>query len=112
MATTTTTAAAATTSCATGLWNFQSSSVEPQVPPSSNHVSPPSSGKLDGVAMWLINGVATAFFASLEKCSCVRVTTVEDVDDMNELPLIYNDGNSSNGLRSRAGRGKKGGLYS
>uniref|UniRef100_A0A7C8Z157 Uncharacterized protein n=1 Tax=Opuntia streptacantha TaxID=393608 RepID=A0A7C8Z157_OPUST len=74
-------------------------------------------GKLDGVAAWLINGVASAFFASLERCSCIRVTTVEDGEDFNEMPLILNDGStrdhhdgsSSGGIRRRrGGRTKKG----
>uniref|UniRef100_A0A7N0UKB0 Uncharacterized protein n=1 Tax=Kalanchoe fedtschenkoi TaxID=63787 RepID=A0A7N0UKB0_KALFE len=48
----------------------------------------------DGVAMWLINGVATAFFASLERC-CIRIQTHEDseADEEKDAPLIYNDGN-------------------
>ncbi|KAL9681175.1 hypothetical protein QQ045_012956 [Rhodiola kirilowii] len=53
-----------------------------------------SSRKTDGVAMWLINGVATAFFASLEHC-CIRIQTHEDIelDEENDMPLIFNDGN-------------------
>lgn len=50
-------------------------------------------GKSDGVAMWFINGVTTAFFASLERC-CIRIATEEDVEDGNDdVPLILNDGN-------------------
>ncbi|WVY90603.1 hypothetical protein V8G54_036117 [Vigna mungo] len=50
-------------------------------------------GKPDGVAMWFINGVTTAFFASLEHC-CIRIATQEDVDEANDdMPLILNDGN-------------------
>ncbi|GAB2269582.1 hypothetical protein Dimus_004504 [Dionaea muscipula] len=45
-------------------------------------------GRADGMAMCLINGVATAFFGSLEKCYCIGVATVEDADDNGELPLI------------------------
>ncbi|KAL9238018.1 hypothetical protein vseg_012499 [Gypsophila vaccaria] len=57
--------------------------------------------KLDGVAMWVMNGLATAFFASLERCSCVRVNTVEDGDDINEMPLIYDDGNANNNVTTK-----------
>nr|DAD48225.1 TPA_asm: hypothetical protein HUJ06_018162 [Nelumbo nucifera] len=69
-------------------------------------------GKLDGVATWLINSVATAFFASLERCSCINIATEDDkYDDANDLPLIYNDGNlgldSGTGFRQRTGKGKK-----
>jgi len=60
-------------------------------------------GKPDGVAMWFINGVTTAFFASLEHC-CIRIATQEDVDEANDdMPLILNDGN----LRHRAAAGKR-----
>lgn len=55
----------------------------------------PGCGKLDGMAMWLINGVSAAFFASLHRCSCIRIATHEDEgEDANDLPLMYNsDGN-------------------
>ncbi|KAK7321627.1 hypothetical protein VNO77_32453 [Canavalia gladiata] len=51
-------------------------------------------GKPDGVAMWFINGVTTAFFASLEHC-CIRIATQEDAEENSndDLPLILNDGN-------------------
>ncbi|CAO2833910.1 unnamed protein product [Amaranthus hypochondriacus] len=100
---------ATTTSTSCSFWNnFR--------PGGPTKVRGPSSGcgKTDGLAMWLINGVTTAFFASLEKCSCVRVTTVEDPEDVNELPLIFNDGNTrddeakvSSNIRRRHVRGKK-----
>ncbi|KAL2317859.1 hypothetical protein Fmac_031735 [Flemingia macrophylla] len=51
-------------------------------------------GKPNGVAMWFINGVTAAFFASLEHC-CIRIATKEDGDDDNnndDLPLIFNHG--------------------
>ncbi|GMH17988.1 hypothetical protein Nepgr_019829 [Nepenthes gracilis] len=86
-------AATTSTSCSTGPWNSRPSLVGLRDRTSSNPGSSPACGKLDGVATWFINGVAAAFFASLERCSCIRVTTIEDADDANELPLIYNDGN-------------------
>ncbi|GKV10398.1 hypothetical protein SLEP1_g21769 [Rubroshorea leprosula] len=78
---------------ATSFFNFRSTNHEPKVRTSSTHHGSPSCGKLDGVAMWLINGVAAAFFASLERCSCIRIATEEDGDEANDVPLIYNDGN-------------------
>uniref|UniRef100_A0A803MTL4 Reverse transcriptase domain-containing protein n=1 Tax=Chenopodium quinoa TaxID=63459 RepID=A0A803MTL4_CHEQI len=86
---------------------------------SSSLLGHPSCRKVDGVAMWFINGVTSAFFASLERCSCIRVTTVEDDgEDINEMPLIFNDGNTrhegkekDSSIRRRRIRGKKGGDY-
>ncbi|KAI8030357.1 hypothetical protein LOK49_LG01G01752 [Camellia lanceoleosa] len=39
--------------------------------------------KLDRLATWVGTSVASAFFASLERCSCVNLTTSES-DDENE----------------------------
>ncbi|KAK2991876.1 hypothetical protein RJ640_006031 [Escallonia rubra] len=94
------------------LFSLRDNPVEPRVRSSSNHGSP-GCRKLDGVAMWLIHGVASAFFASLERCSCIHIATVDDGDDANEdVPLIFNDGNlrhvSGTGSRRRAGKGRKG----
>ncbi|KAG5018443.1 hypothetical protein GLYMA_06G048300v4 [Glycine max] len=82
---------------------------------SSTHGSSSACGKFDGVAMWFINGVTTAFFASLNRCSCIRIATEEDGDDANDLPLMLNDGNlRQDGVvvacttsRRRTGKGKK-----
>ncbi|KAB2619526.1 hypothetical protein D8674_015395 [Pyrus ussuriensis x Pyrus communis] len=91
-----------------------SSSVEPKLRSSSSGSSHGCS-KVDGVAMWLMHSVSYAFFASLERCSCIRITTQEDGDDCNDLPLILNDGNfrhevvdHSTTSRRRTGKGKKG----
>ncbi|KAL8058652.1 hypothetical protein ABFX02_03G033800 [Erythranthe guttata] len=81
-------------------------------------VRPPAGcAKLDGVAMWLINGLTGAFFASLERCSCIRISTYEDDfgdDGGDNLPLIFSDGNyggddrDDGGVRRRRlGKGKK-----
>ncbi|CAL0323730.1 unnamed protein product [Lupinus luteus] len=60
----------------------------------SNHSQDsPGCGKLDVVAMWFINGVTKAFFASTELCSCTQIPIVEDGEDAHHLPLIINDGN-------------------
>ncbi|KAF5795444.1 hypothetical protein HanXRQr2_Chr08g0339751 [Helianthus annuus] len=39
--------------------------------------------KLEGIATWVGSNVASAFFASLDRFSCVNVTT-SDSDDENE----------------------------
>lgn len=40
--------------------------------------------KVDGLARWVGMSVATAFFASLERCSCVNLTTFDTDDDDEE----------------------------
>ncbi|KAK1412998.1 hypothetical protein QVD17_34671 [Tagetes erecta] len=84
MAATTTTSS----NCAT-FFHTGRKHVEPGVRPSSSH----GCAKLDGVAMWLMNGVSNAFFASLQRCSCIRIATVDDHEDSNDMPLIPNDEN-------------------
>ncbi|CAN1825600.1 hypothetical protein LINPERHAP1_LOCUS31225 [Linum perenne] len=96
---------AATTSA--NFFNIRSNSLKVR-----NHAGSPSptSGcsKIDGVAMWLVNGVAAAFFASLDRCSCIRIATVDDVEEGNDdAPLIMNDGNSRRRRTAAAGKGKK-----
>ncbi|KAL5988288.1 hypothetical protein ACLOJK_036051 [Asimina triloba] len=68
-------------------------------------------GKLDRVATWVGNGVATAFFASLERCSCINIATEDfDGDDANDQPLICKV-DLSRGRRKGGGKGtKRGGL--
>ncbi|KAF3657097.1 hypothetical protein P3S67_011934 [Capsicum chacoense] len=84
--------ATTTTSCG-GFFSLRSNSIEPRTR-SSTVSSTSGCGKFDGMAMWLINGVSAAFFASLQGCSCIRIATHEDEgEDANDLPLMYNDGN-------------------
>lgn len=48
--------------------------------------------KIEGIASWLGTSVASAFFASLERCSCINLSTtdVEDDDDeAKDRPLIF-----------------------
>ncbi|KAK6939740.1 hypothetical protein RJ641_029271 [Dillenia turbinata] len=90
MAPTSTTAGTTISTGCTNFFNIRSSSLEPRVRSSSSHHG---CGKLDGLAMWLISGVAAAFFASLERCYCIQIATKDDADDANDLPLIFNDGN-------------------
>ncbi|XP_073112592.1 uncharacterized protein [Elaeis guineensis] len=40
--------------------------------------------RLEGVASWLGTSVASAFFASLERCSCINLSTAEDDGDEEE----------------------------
>ncbi|KAL3846153.1 hypothetical protein ACJIZ3_003556 [Penstemon smallii] len=40
--------------------------------------------KVDGIARWFGTSVAAAFFASLERCSCVNLTTFDTEDDEEE----------------------------
>ncbi|KEH18620.1 hypothetical protein MtrunA17_Chr8g0346591 [Medicago truncatula] len=49
-----------------------------------------SCDKLDRVANWVGTNVASAFFASLERCSCINLTTTDIEDDNNndDLPLM------------------------
>ncbi|KAF5811490.1 hypothetical protein HanRHA438_Chr04g0191751 [Helianthus annuus] len=46
---------------------------------------PISCDKIDRVANWIGNSVASAFFTSLERCSCINLSTshdeTEDADD-------------------------------
>ncbi|CAI9771344.1 unnamed protein product [Fraxinus pennsylvanica] len=86
---------AATTSTTFCNFNSRGNSMGPRVRSSSDHGSQGCTTKLDGVAMWLINGFTSAFFASLERCSCIRISTHEDEYgyEANNLPLIFNDGN-------------------
>ncbi|KAI3992125.1 hypothetical protein MKX01_015016 [Papaver californicum] len=104
-----------TNSC-TSFHDFRGGSVEPSVPSSSIRGSSSTGcNKIDGVAMWFINGVAAAFFASLERCSCINIDTKEEDDnddDANDLPLIYNDGNSRwKNQTTNVGSGKKRGGF-
>ncbi|KAI6687968.1 uncharacterized protein LOC130139704 [Syzygium oleosum] len=102
--------ATTSTNC-TSFFNFRSGSDVPRV---RSQAGSPGCGRVDGVAMWLFNGVASAFFTSLERCSCIRIATVEDTDDGNDLPLIHNDGNlrrdggSTSSRRRRRNAGGKG----
>ncbi|CAI0393465.1 unnamed protein product [Linum tenue] len=58
--------------------------------------------------MWLVNGVAAAFFASLDSCSCIRIATVDDdAEDANDAPLILNDASVTPPPPRRRTRAKK-----
>ncbi|KAK3231197.1 hypothetical protein Dsin_003078 [Dipteronia sinensis] len=74
---------------------------------SSSSSPPPGCGKLDGgMAMWFINGVTSAFFTSMERCSCIRIETTEDDGEENDVPLIHNDGNVRHDHRLISGSSK------
>ncbi|KAK7351241.1 hypothetical protein VNO77_10539 [Canavalia gladiata] len=108
--------AATTSSTCNGFFNLRSSNPDDDSrvrESSSSSQGSSGCGKLDGVAMWFINGVTMAFFASLNRCSCIRIATEEDGEDANDLPLMFNDGNlRHDGVvgttsRRRTGKGKK-----
>ncbi|XP_078441734.1 uncharacterized protein LOC144711622 [Wolffia australiana] len=46
--------------------------------------------KLDRVANWVGSSVASAFFASLERCSCINLSTTdnEDEEEAKDRPLM------------------------
>ncbi|XP_027115487.1 uncharacterized protein [Coffea arabica] len=50
--------------------------------------------KLDRMANWVGNSVASAFFASLERCSCINLSTShddgddDDFEEAKDRPLI------------------------
>uniref|UniRef100_A0A2K1XNK2 Uncharacterized protein n=1 Tax=Populus trichocarpa TaxID=3694 RepID=A0A2K1XNK2_POPTR len=76
--------------------------VEPKVqPPAIPNSRVPACRMLDGVAAWLINGVATIFFTSLERCSCIYIDTKDDSEDSSHLPLIHYEGygNEAKGMK-------------
>ncbi|GLU12052.1 hypothetical protein SLE2022_287610 [Rubroshorea leprosula] len=54
------------------------------------------SGYLSYMASWLGASVATAFFASLERCSCINLSTSDDVEDSEsqDRPLMFTNSSS------------------
>ncbi|XP_019057930.1 PREDICTED: uncharacterized protein LOC109116607 [Tarenaya hassleriana] len=50
----------------------------------NNSLSAVSREKLDQVATWVSIAVVSAFFSSLERCSCVNLTTT-DLDDEEDV---------------------------
>ncbi|WCJ22441.1 hypothetical protein M5689_004531 [Euphorbia peplus] len=59
---------------------------------SNNSCSFISCDKLDRVANWVGTNVASAFFASLERCSCINLNTTDPDDDDEEAkdrPLMF-----------------------
>uniref|UniRef100_A0A0E0KHD2 Uncharacterized protein n=1 Tax=Oryza punctata TaxID=4537 RepID=A0A0E0KHD2_ORYPU len=65
---------------------------------------------LDRVAGWVGGGIAAAFFASLERCSCVNVRTHDELDDEmrdSEAPLIMFDDGSGNAAAGAGAAGRR-----
>ncbi|KAL0304436.1 UNVERIFIED_CONTAM: hypothetical protein Sradi_6311700 [Sesamum radiatum] len=60
--------------------------------------------KMDGLARWFGMSVAAAFFASLERCSCVNLTTSdtddEDEEEAKDRPLMLTSLQSVNSTAS------------
>uniref|UniRef100_A0A6N2L2D2 Uncharacterized protein n=1 Tax=Salix viminalis TaxID=40686 RepID=A0A6N2L2D2_SALVM len=57
---------------------------------SNNNCNFMSCEKLDRVASWVGVNVASAFFASLERCSCINLNTTdfEDDEEAKDRPLM------------------------
>ncbi|XP_077225901.1 uncharacterized protein LOC143859109 [Tasmannia lanceolata] len=49
-----------------------------------------SCDKIDRMASWVGSSVASAFFASLERCSCINLSTtdLEDEEEAKDRPLM------------------------
>ncbi|KAG2312318.1 hypothetical protein Bca52824_023875 [Brassica carinata] len=60
-----------------------SSSINSTASTASN-LSTASLEKLDQAASWVSTTVISAFFASLERCACVNLSTSDDDDDNEE----------------------------
>ncbi|KAL3604235.1 hypothetical protein D5086_005094 [Populus alba] len=58
--------------------------------PNNNNCNFMSCEKLDRVASWVGVNVASAFFASLERCSCINLNTTdpEDDEEARDRPLM------------------------
>ncbi|KAL9397047.1 hypothetical protein Peur_011300 [Populus x canadensis] len=58
--------------------------------PNNNNCNFMSCEKLDRVASWVGVNVASAFFASLERCSCINLNTtdLEDDEEARDRPLM------------------------
>lgn len=72
-------------------WEGNPAAFQPAVQPPTNPGCTTSCKKLDGVAAWLLNGVAAVFFKTLERCSCINIDTVDEPDhDQNSSyqPLV------------------------
>lgn len=54
--------------------------------------------KLDRAAVWVGSSVVSAFFASLERCSCITLSTTdtEDEEEAKDRPLMYPTSNGEN----------------
>ncbi|KAK6926044.1 hypothetical protein RJ641_007763 [Dillenia turbinata] len=57
--------------------------------------------KLGGMAYWVGTNVASAFFASLERCSCINLSTMDVEDEIeeeaNDRPLMLTTENVARG---------------
>lgn len=51
--------------------------------------------KLDRAAVWVGTSVVSAFFASLERCSCITLSTTdtEDEEEAKDRPLMFVNSN-------------------
>ncbi|GLT46830.1 hypothetical protein SLA2020_205600 [Shorea laevis] len=86
------------------------SSNKTKVQISSTPSCAPACRKLDGIAAWVLNGVAAAFFMSLDRCSCIHIGTMDDPDDVenDHQQLICKHGYLELNSRRRQRRKHKG----
>ncbi|KAL7101550.1 hypothetical protein ACP275_08G060900 [Erythranthe tilingii] len=62
------------------------------IEPDSAAIQPPPTTTCAVVVTRLFGGFTTAFFASLQRCSCINITTADDfADDCGSLPSIPDD---------------------
>ncbi|KAL7141541.1 hypothetical protein ABFS83_08G060300 [Erythranthe nasuta] len=62
------------------------------IEPDSAAEQPPPTTTCAVVVTRLLGGFTTAFFASLQRCSCINITTADDFDDdCGSLPSIPDD---------------------
>ncbi|KAL9158326.1 hypothetical protein ABFS82_08G060700 [Erythranthe guttata] len=63
------------------------------IEPDSAAKQPPPTTTCAVVVTRLFGGFTTAFFASLQRCSCINITTADDFDDddCGSLPSIADD---------------------
>ncbi|CAN0884811.1 hypothetical protein LINGRAHAP2_LOCUS14950 [Linum grandiflorum] len=60
-------------------------------------------GKLDRAASWVGENVASALFTSLERCSCINLSTSDDNNnDTSYLPLVLPSSSSTTDLAAPA----------
>ncbi|GKU94930.1 hypothetical protein SLEP1_g8351 [Rubroshorea leprosula] len=97
----------------TNLRNGIGSANKTKVQISSTPSCAPACGKLDGIAAWVLNGVAAAFFMSLDRCACIHIGTMDDPDDVenDHQQLICKHGYLELNSRRRQYRKHKGKIW-
>ena len=60
-----------------------------QKPRPSSSSSSSSSGLGCKIVSWVGSGIYTAFFVSLDRCSCVKLDTIDIYEPVREQPLLF-----------------------